>query len=118
LGVPGDGTGPETGNFEKHLCAEEPHELPIASHFVVAPDVVRHGCVDVALQVSVILYPAPGFRVEVHPLALFTTIAAALPGIHCALESGFCRQSARFIEPSIAIAQQGPGYFRDTRVKK
>ncbi len=64
------------------------------------------------LQARIIGDPVARFRVEMNLLALFATIAAALPGIHGAGVSRCLSGSACFVEPPVAVVEQGPRNLR------
>src|SRR5690606_13671106 len=89
--------------------AVERQELPILGDLVVAPDVVGDGGIDVALQVGVVRQPAAGLRVQVQDLGFLAAVAAALPGIHGALETGGARQPPGGVETPETAAQQRAG---------
>ena len=104
--------GEEAGDLQDRLRAVVGAELQIVGGLVVLPDVVGHGQTDVALQVAGVGQPAPGHRVEVHPLALLASVAARLPGVHRAGEPGRPRRPPGRVQPPGAVAQQGPGQSR------
>ena len=98
--------GPEAGDLEEDFSAVERQELVVARGLVVLPDVVGDRRVDMPLQVRRIRRPPARARIQVHPLALLATIAAALPRVHRAGVAGVRRVGARGAEPSVAVHQQ------------
>src|SRR5690606_11300604 len=93
---------PEPRDLEYQLGAVELHELDVAGHLIVVPDVVRNRAADMPLQIRVVGDPAARPRVQVHRLRLFLPVAAALPRKHRARVSGAARGSARLGETAIA----------------
>ncbi|EKD37144.1 MAG: hypothetical protein ACD_75C01237G0001, partial [uncultured bacterium] len=61
-------TGPEPGDLQDDFCAIEGHEVEIAGHLVVEPDIIGHGDIDMTLQLGAVPDPVPGLGIEMQGL--------------------------------------------------
>ena len=113
---PGD-AGPEAADLEDHLRPVVGHELDVAGHLVVLPDVVGDGHVDVALEMRRVGQPTTRQGVEVDDLCLLAPVAAALPGIHGAPEAGLVGGPAGLRQSPVPVQEQRSHQLRKVQVE-
>ncbi len=115
--VPGGGVRPEPGDLQQHLGAAGVQELGVAARLAVLPHVVRDRRSDVVLEVGVVGQPAARAGVEVQPLGLLPSVAAALPRVQRpAPAEGAGRRAGGFQAP-VAVGEQGPGDLGEVQVE-